>query len=956
MIQYSEQDDSESLRKNTPIVNYRFSRKLNYWNHHTQLYISNSNLKIIVNCTNEFSNDIKEYSNSFSLNDLKNISRYYNFFNRIEDVLEDMASIFNLGYYDIESSNHKLNIILHMEINQDFLDIKLTLNKTTSKNNNHNKNAFQIIESIKDTNKKQKKILHYYPKKTEDTGGYLETKKSSRNKGVKSMNELNNLLTDLKDRLTVLEVTQNTTNKSPNFKNRNVETSNYGGQKYLNTGYSTLGEMNEKILLNMDSILKRIDKLEASNHIKDEKINLLKEKIRIYEPNATVTSDNESINDNNMFNFNKNQYNNGFNNMYQKNDYISLGTLKNKDTNTFTSNNSYMTNRQFDIKEEEEEEINNSFSNKKKAGKKKEKIYFNNDSKIYNKMNNKENKDNNINKTERIEEKEIPNMNNNSNIKTKNKHLHKLASVDNIRNQDDKKIYQNLIINEKQPKKKILSKSKSKMDINNNKNKKIEIVNTDLKKSKTNFINTNNYIDDSQRFINNIDNNYKINKGKSNLKKKKSNFINIQNNNKDNNDFNINNIDNNNINNSNDNNINNLNSSNPFRNSDNFEANNSENNQINNNFNYYNSINNKINKSNSNIINNEQINNYSNQMIQNSSYNMNNNNIQYEKMNSKYIKEQDQFTIDEEEKIKRQKRLNDESSSRNSSSKVKPKHKKLPIVQREDIQIYCKSHIIFTKDELRLLKKRLNNNKEKSVFFDVLYRATEDGDNVDAVKKIMNKEKRTLTLFYTEKGARFGIFVEKKLDTSILMTKYLDERNGTCFLVSLNNLEIYQIHKNFTSCENKLCFIKNKKKNKNGSSYAIYTPPKNFLGITCYMGDLQKQFNIENNEDIIGEKEEYKLKEVEVCKVSIEKKREQELSRLTSFVQKKSKDIKEKNSYGKEYSFQNEEDDKSENQDDNKDDDEKNKNNKHDKEYKEKIQNNIKYDYYDSGYIKGNDY
>ena len=61
-------------------------------------------------------------------------------------------------------------------------------------------------------------------------------------------------------------------------------------------------------------------------------------------------------------------------------------------------------------------------------------------------------------------------MNNNSNIKTKNKHLHKLASVDNIRNQDDKKIYQNLIINEKQPKKKMLSKSKSKMDINNNKN------------------------------------------------------------------------------------------------------------------------------------------------------------------------------------------------------------------------------------------------------------------------------------------------------------------------------------------------------------------------------------------------------------------------------------------------------------------------------------------------------
>ena len=66
MIQYSEQDDSESLRKNTPIVNYRFSRKLNYWNYHTQLYISNSNLKIIVNCTNEFSNDMVNSSKNNS--------------------------------------------------------------------------------------------------------------------------------------------------------------------------------------------------------------------------------------------------------------------------------------------------------------------------------------------------------------------------------------------------------------------------------------------------------------------------------------------------------------------------------------------------------------------------------------------------------------------------------------------------------------------------------------------------------------------------------------------------------------------------------------------------------------------------------------------------------------------------------------------------------------------------
>ena len=41
------------------------------------------------------------------------------------------------------------------------------------------------------------------------------------------------------------------------------------------------------------------------------------------------------------------------------------------------------------------------------------------------------------------------------------------------------------------------------------------------------------------------------------------------------------------------------------------------------------------------------------------------------------------------------------------------------------------------------------------------------------------------------------------------------------------------------------------------------------------MGDLTAYFQVDGNEEIIGEKEEYKLKEVEICKVSIEKKEDQ---------------------------------------------------------------------------------
>ena len=311
--------------------------------------------------------------------------------------------------------------------------------------------------------------------------------------------------------------------------------------------------------------------------------------------------------------------------------------------------------------------------------------------------------------------------------------------------------------------------------------------------------------------------------------------------------------------------------------------------------------------------------------------------------------------IEEKEERKRRQKTFKETSSGDDSLKVKQIKKSLTMAPKEDIRIYCKSHIIFTKDELRLLKRKINTDKEiYSVFFDVLYRASEDGDNTEYAKKIMEKEKKTLTLFQTQKGARFGIYVEKRMDTTILMTHYLAERPGTSFLVSLNNLEIYDIYKTFVSSENKLCFIKNKKKNKNGTSYAIYTPPKNFLKEKCYMGDISAYFNVEGNEDIIGEKEEYKLKEVEICKVSIEKKEKEGNNILqkskTEIPRNKNENKEKKYSFGREYSFKNQE---YSSHDDNNIDNEENNERIYNKEDEEKINKRFKYDYYDSGTIKG---
>ena len=952
MIQISEPEESESFSRNNPIIHYRFNRKFDFLNCHSQLYISNSKLKIIINCNEEYSKEIKTYTNSFSLYDLQNISKYFKFFNKIEDVLEDIATVFNQCNYEIEKSGNKLNILLHLDINEELLDIKLQLN---------------LVKNLQDNKNKNKKVIYYNPKRTEETEAYKVTKHSGHNVGVKSMNDLNNILTDLKDRLTVLEVTQNTSNNNNNqtgsFMNKNIRNRNIGYNNALNIGSKSLGgNYNENILLSMESIMKRIIKLEETSQMKSNKINELKEKLKIYEPTITATSENDSINDNNTFKFNNNNYNNynniDYNNMNNQNQkYINLGSIRNVDTSTITSNNSNMNKELLKIKEEE---LNNSFSNKKKQKKKNEKNSSDEESI-------KQIEDNNFKKTK-------------NKIKGKGKiKKRKNRSLDKLRKDDDNDEL-------KKPQNKKISKNKSvDKGINNFNNIKEEIINTDiikekkksnLKKSLSN-VNANINDNDSQKMINNLEKNLiqKKKKNSSIIKSKNStqfennDYINNNNNynkkrstlNKDNNDddndININNL-----------NINNEEVKNSLKENDNFNKintiynsdNKEENNNNNNNpiFKFSHTIN-------DNIENNININ---NQIAQNnnssSQQNSNENNLdsskEKEEKIAKYLEKKKELElereIEEKEERKRRQKTFMDTSSQESSLKVKQIHKSLTMAPKEDLRLYCKSRIIFTKKELKLLKNKINQDKKKyCVFFDVLYRASEDGADTDFVKKIMEKQKKTLTLFQTEKGARFGIFVEKKLDTSILMTQYLSERTGTCFLVSLNNLEVYDIYKKFTSSENKLCFIKNKKKNKNGSSYAIYTPPKDFLKKQCYMGDLTEFFTVDGNEDIIGEKEEYTLKEVEVCKVSIEKrsneKLKNEILKAKTEIPKKKKEDDNKHSYGREYSFKNKE-----NSSDYDEEQEINENNNkkiYNQEDEEKISNKLKYDYYDWGIING---
>jgi hypothetical protein len=202
------------------------------------------------------------------------------------------------------------------------------------------------------------------------------------------------------------------------------------------------------------------------------------------------------------------------------------------------------------------------------------------------------------------------------------------------------------------------------------------------------------------------------------------------------------------------------------------------------------------------------------------------------------------------------------------------KNYKIAYYPREQIRKYVNSRIFFRKDELRLLKDKIsNNNRKLHVFFDILYRASQDGDKELPIRESIADYGETLTLFYTYEGARFGVYLNREETLSFIKGRHFREIPGTCFIVGLNNLVIYQIEKNKTSNDDfkdVLCFGRTYYLNKNGTHWMIFTPQNHFLDKKCIIGTGEGLFKNVNIEKLVGGYE-YHLKEVEIFSVAIER-------------------------------------------------------------------------------------
>ena len=217
------------------------------------------------------------------------------------------------------------------------------------------------------------------------------------------------------------------------------------------------------------------------------------------------------------------------------------------------------------------------------------------------------------------------------------------------------------------------------------------------------------------------------------------------------------------------------------------------------------------------------------------------------------------------------KNMNKSISSSMSNLKIQPP-KNVPIFSPEKLSNYVDSVIIFRKSELQLLKEKISHNKKNvDINFNLIYRATRDGDNDIVIKKIALGYKRTLTLFYTAEGARFGVYIRKK-DLHYVKRKERIEKPGTCFIIGLNNLVVYNIFKDkfgkgdFNQI---LCFGSLDDVGSNGTKWMIYTPQNNFLNKKCVMGSGEGLFKDIDIEQIIGPSE-YTIKDVEIFNIEIE--------------------------------------------------------------------------------------
>ena len=248
-------------------INFRYRCKINEANYDIQLFIiEQEKIKIMINTKNSYSDEYTEYSNIYTLIQFQEITNYFILFENIEEIFEDLIRTIQEKNFSIVHNGNTMTFKIKVMINKKSKDVNFILDKTKTIDLSSQKDG-PYFNTISTKNSEMNKYKN----------NYLE--KSKRNVAISDINELNTLLSDFKDRIAVLEQSQNSQiNKKEELPS----------EKYMNNIMTTANSnnpnnINDKITQGLENILSRIRKLEIDNENKDKKIKKLEKKIRYYE-------------------------------------------------------------------------------------------------------------------------------------------------------------------------------------------------------------------------------------------------------------------------------------------------------------------------------------------------------------------------------------------------------------------------------------------------------------------------------------------------------------------------------------------------------------------------------------------------------------------------------------------------------------------------------------------------
>ena len=80
------------------------------------------------------------------------------------------------------------------------------------------------------------------------------------------------------------------------------------------------------------------------------------------------------------------------------------------------------------------------------------------------------------------------------------------------------------------------------------------------------------------------------------------------------------------------------------------------------------------------------------------------------------------------------------------------------------------------------------NLKQKKINWNLLYRATRDGDSANNFHNLVDSKKSTLSIIETTKGVKFGVHIDLPLNSTGNFV--VDDK---CFIFSLTNKKIYTV-------------------------------------------------------------------------------------------------------------------------------------------------------------------